>query len=117
MNNGFIALENNDEKARVDERLRSEEARIINIIEAIQTIRQTKAWSTLKNEIYDNLVNVLEKDIKTESMKEDPDPKKLNRLTGELKWASRFSDLEKFENEKKVELQRIRIQLYGNRSE
>lgn len=93
--------------------LRSEETRIANIINATKEIEQTKAWSTLKTEVFDSLVNVLEKDLKSEAEKPDVDPQRLNRISGELKWARKFSDLKKFENEKTVELKRIRLQLYG----
>lgn len=93
--------------------LRSEETRLANIINAIKEIEQTKAWSTLKTEVFGNVVNVLEKDLKTEAEKPEVDPQRLNRISGELKWARKFSDLKKFENEKMVELQRVRLQLYG----
>lgn len=96
-----------------DERLKSEEARLIRIIEAVQTIEDSKEWSTLKTEMFDSLVNVLEKDLRSEAKKEDPSPLKLNRLTGELKWAEKYADLGKLANTYKVQLQRIRIQLYG----
>lgn len=103
------------EKTQEDNKpkLRSEEARLVRIVEALQEVQSSKAWSTLKTEVYDNLVNVLDKDIRTEAEKSDPDPNKLNRIAGEVKWARRYSDLAKFENEKRVELQNIRIQLHG----
>jgi len=59
------------------------------------------------------LVNVLEKDIRTEAKKEDVSTNKLNRLSGELKWAERYADLGKLENTYKVQLQSVRTKLYG----
>lgn len=97
----------------IEPKLRTEESRLTRIIEALQEVQSSKAWSTLKTEVFDNLVNVFEKDLKTEAEKNDPDPKKLNRISGEMKWARRYSDLSKFENEKRIELQNIRTQLHG----
>ena len=120
MNNSSISLEStqSDEiRQKQREALSQEESRLIQIIEDLREIQATKAWSSLKTEVFDNLVNVLEKGMRTEAESDDPKPTKLNRIAGELKWARRFSDLSRFENEKKVELQRVRIALYGNKSE
>lgn len=112
-----VDLQVEEQSPERETNLRAEEARLLKIIEAIQGIQQTKEWSTLKIEVFDNLANVLEKDIRTEAKKDDPDPKKLNRISGELKWAEKYSDLQKLENVYKVELQRIRTHLYGKKSE
>lgn len=101
----------------VKEKLHSEEGRLVKIVEALQDVQKTKAWSTLKTEIFDSLVTVLEKDLKTEAEKIDTSASKLNRISGELKWARRFSDLAKLEGEKRAELQRLRLTLYGKESE
>lgn len=98
-------------------RLNAEEARLVTVIEALQSIQSSKAWSTLKTEVFDNLVNVLEKELRTEAERLDPSTNKLNRIMGKLEWARRYSDLQKFENEKRVELQNVRIQLHGKKPE
>lgn len=98
-------------------RLRAEEARILRIVEAAQGIQSSREWSTLKTEVFDNLVNVLEKELRNEARKDEPSTLKLNRLSGELKWAERFSDLGKLENSYRVQLQNIRQQLNGKQSE
>lgn len=92
---------------------RAEEARLLNIIESIQEVRATKAWSSLKAEIFDKLVDVLDRELGTEARKNSPDPLKLNRTSGELKWAERFSDLHKLENVYRAQLTAVRKQLYG----
>jgi hypothetical protein len=98
-------------------KLRAEEARLLRIIEALQGVQKTKEWSSLKAEIFDNLVNVLERELRTEAKKDEPNTLKLNRLSGELKWADRFSDLDKLENTYRVQLQNVRQQLHGKISE
>ena len=72
-----------------DELLREEEAKTIRIIEALQGIQNTKEWRTLKKEIFDGFMLSLEREIKSEATSENPDPQKLNRLSGTLKWAER----------------------------
>lgn len=98
-------------------RLQAEEARLLRISEAIQGIGQSKEWSTLKTEIFDTLVNVLEKDLKTEAEKMDCDPSKLNRITGKLEWARKYSDLSKLGNEYRVQLSNVRRNLNGKQTD
>jgi hypothetical protein len=117
MNNSWALSENSERQILPDvsEKLRVEESRVLRIIEAIQETVHTKAWSTLKNEVFDKLESSLEKELRAEAKKDDPDPRKLNRLSGELKWAERYSDLSKLESAFKAELQRIRSNpSYGN---
>lgn len=117
MNNSKLAIDSVSlkEEEQVDQKplLRQREAFLLKIIEAIQGIIKTPEWSTLKIEVFDNLVNVLEKDIKDEAKKEDPDALKLNRLAGQLKWAEKYSDLTKLEAIFRTELTSIRKNLYG----
>ena len=118
MNNSqvFIDLkpESNEDVAT---KLRVEEARVLRIIEALDGIQDSKEWSSLKTEVFDNLVNVLEKELRTEAKKDEPSPLKLNRLSGELKWAERFADLNKLANSYRVQLKNIRQQLHGKTEE
>lgn len=100
-------------KVDIQPQLRNEESRLLRIIEAIEGIEGSKEWSSLKTELFDNLVNVLERDIKTEARKDDPSTNKLNRLSGELKWAEKYADLSKLSNTYKVQLQNVRQKLYG----
>lgn len=118
MNLSQVAIEKiEDTQSQNLERHIAEEARVVRIIEAIQGVQDSKEWSTLKTEVFDSLVNVLEKDLKTEAKKEDPDPKKLNRLSGELKWAEKYSDLTKLEISYRTQLQGIRKHIHGKESE
>lgn len=107
MNNSRITLDT-EQVTDLLPKLKEEESRVVRIIEAIQGASQTKEWSTLKNEVFDKLVGSLERDLRTEAKRDDPDPKKLNRLSGELKWAEKYSDLSKLEESYRLQLQRIR---------
>ncbi len=112
-----VPLNEDSNREEISQKYQTEEARIIRIVEAIQGLKSSKEWSTLKTEVFENLTNVLEKDIKTEAKKEDPDPKKLNRLSGELKWAEKFADLDKLEVSYSTQLTNIRKQIHGKQSE
>ena len=120
MNNSKLAIDSvslsEEEKVDVKPQLQQREGTLIKIIEAIQGVAKTPEWSTLKTELFDNLVNVIEKDLRDEAKKEDPDALKLNRLAGQLKWAEKFSDLTKLENVFRVELTGLRKNLYGTES-
>lgn len=89
------------------------ESKLVRIIEAIRELKKTSAWSTLKIELFDGLTESLERDLRSEAKKDQPDPSKLNRIAGQLTWAERYSDLDKFEVGKLVELKGIRKNLYG----
>jgi hypothetical protein len=117
MNNSKLALDSLPSLQELEQdnqpKLRAREAEILVLIEAIQGVVKTKEWSTLKTELFDNLVNVLEREIKDEAKKENPDTLKLNRLAGQLKWAEKYADLSKLEAVFRNELTSIRKQLYG----
>ena len=97
----------------VKTKLRTEESRLVRIIEALRDVQDVKSWQMLTEEVFRPLVNILEKELKTEARKEDLSPLKLNRLSGELKWAEKYSDLTKLENNYQVHLKSIRTKLYG----
>ena len=94
------------------ELLRETEAKTIRIVEALQGTQKTKEWRTLKEEIFDGFASSLEREIKSEARSENPNPQKLNRLSGKLEWAERFSDLAKLEDYYKIQLKNLKIKLY-----
>ena len=107
MNNAQIAIEKS-EPIPLEDLYGEQEARIMKIVEAMREIVESKAWSTLKEEVFDRLVSSLEKDLKVEARKGNPDTNKLNFINGKLEWAEKYSDLSKLESSFKLELQRIR---------
>lgn len=117
MNNSRITLDvetlSEDKTLDIKPKLREREQKLLNLIEAIRAVSKTREWGTLKTELFETLVHSLERDLRTEAKKEDPDTRKLNRLSGQLKWAERYADLNKLEEVFKVELTGLRKQLYG----
>lgn len=110
-NNSLIRPESTDDIVSV--KMSAREATLVRLIEAIQRIDASEDWSTLKTEIFDTLSSSLERELKEESKKENPNTNKLNRLSGELKWAERFADFNKYATTLRVELQGIRQRLHG----
>lgn len=94
-------------------RFKDLEPKVIRKLEAIRELQRSAAWSSLKELEFDTLTESLNNLILSEAKKQNPDTNKLNRLVGELKWAERFADLNKWENQLQVELQIIRMNLYG----
>lgn len=90
------------------EKLQIEESRLIRILEAIQEVKESKGWSTLKAEIFDSRVNILEKELLEAARKKTPDIFQISNTAGQLEWAERFSDLNKLEGWYRTQLQGIR---------
>ena len=93
---------------------REEESRLVRILEAIKGLETNEDWCSLKKEILDGLTERLERDLKSEAEQDDPDPKKLNRISGELKWSRRFTDLKKLGELYTGQLKAIRKHIHGN---
>lgn len=119
MNNSKLALDSlsslEESTTDVSPKLREREGELVSIIDALQKVQQSPDWSTLKTKVFDSLPLTLEKELKEEAKKDDPDTLKLNRLAGQLKWAEKYSDLSKLEAIFRVELTRLRTQLYGQK--
>lgn len=98
----------------IQEKVQEREASLVKQIAAIRDICESLSWSTLKTEVFDPLLTSLKRDLEEEAKKQDPNSNKLNRISGEIKWAERFSDLEKFESSLLVELQYIKTRLHEN---
>lgn len=118
MNNSKLAIDSislQEEEPNVNRlpELRKKEGELINIIDSLQKIQVMPEWSSLKTQIFDGLVTTLEKELRTEAKRDNPDSSKLNRLAGQLKWAEKYSDLSKLENVFRVELTNLRKILYG----
>ena len=112
--NSFAHFFQEEPSQQIQEKVNEREAALVRKIEAVQRIRQSADWSSLKTEEFDNLTARLEREMLAEAKNEHPDTNKLNRLAGEMKWSSRFSNLEVWEKEMRGELQAIRQRKHGN---
>lgn len=116
MNNSKLAIESVgislESQIQNSDSLKEKEVKLTQWIDAIQKIHATNEWRSLK-EVFDPLSESLHKQILAEAKKPNPDTNKLNRLSGELRWAERYADLQKLAGEFRVELTNIRLKLYG----
>jgi len=119
MNNSFLINPVNLslEEEVDDAPLRERETELIRLIEAIRDVNASESWSTLKEEVFDGVLVSLEKEIFSEARKDAPDLLKLSRLSGQLKWAERYSNLDKMESELRTELTNVRLKLHGTTQE
>ncbi len=105
MNNSQVRIP--DEPVNT-EQLEEREAKLVRIIGALEKVQESAEWSSLKQEIFDGKVENLRNLVLTEAKKEKPDTERLNRLTGQLEWAEKFSDLGKLAEQYRKELLMIR---------
>lgn len=103
----------NSEQEKVIERLREHEVGKVKILEALNDLKSSKAWSSLKDLVFTDLTIKLEREIMVEARREAPDLLKISRLSGQLDWAERFADLQKFEDAVRLDITRTKQMLYG----
>lgn len=109
MNNSRIRLEESDDTLA---RLRTEESRIVRIIEALDEVISSAGWKTLKTEVFDGVSEALEKRLKAEANKKVIDVPECNQLQGQLVWARKFSKMEDLREFFKTQLTNFRKQIH-----
>ncbi len=97
--------------------LRERESELVKIIESLNGVVRTEAWSSLTNLVFAGVVEKLERELLNEARKDDPDKLVLARLNGQLVWAKKFADLGKLCDVYRVELLNVRNNLYGKTKE
>lgn len=85
---------------------------LIRRIEAIRAVSQSKEWQFLVKDIFGPLKESLTKRLVSAAREDAPNPIVLSHLSGQLKWAERYSDLNTLEAEATLELTHIRT-TYG----
>jgi len=110
MNNSKIsqdsfALENEPELDKTPW-LRERQTEIVEIIEALEAVKQSSYWKVLQNKIFTASLELLQRKIRNEK-----DSKEIFRLQGQLGWAEKFADLDKMVEVYRKELENIKQQL------
>lgn len=113
MNNGKFALDSFTIDKEPDRTpwLKDREATLVRLIETLRRVAQSQDWSSLKKELFDEVVETLEKQLKSEAEKDKPDVLALAKINGQLVWARKYSDLTKLADIFMVELTSVRKQL------
>lgn len=111
MNNSKIALDEIslylDKQVDKTEHLRERESVLIRIIEAINRVKESQDWSTLKSLVFDGRIESLEKQMDTESFNENINAPELYRLQGKIFEARKY-DLDKLLESYRLELSSIK---------
>lgn len=120
MNNSYLSVSNADLNLKqdsigedVEKALREREGALVLVIESLQGVRSSKEWDVLREKVFGPLSDSLLREIGAEARSESPDPLKLNRISGQLKWAERYADLGKLEEEYRSALSYVRQKLHG----
>lgn len=91
--------------------MRAREGTLVKIIESLGRLSVTDEWSTLKTEVFNGVVENLEKRLVSESSKMPLDTGKIYQLQGQLVWARRYANLDTLTDTFRLELTNIRNQL------
>ena len=87
--------------------LEEREAKLIQLIEAIQGVTQSVEWQVLNEELFDGAVESLERRLSAEARKPEIEEAEIYRLQGQLTVAKRYN-LTDLLQVFKVELQNIK---------
>ena len=115
MNNSKIVFENLEEKE--DSRLsflQEKQGELAQLVEAINRVDTGEDWRKLKELLLDGIVEKLERQLKDEARKDEISLPKLYRLQGQIEWARRYTNLKKIADDKRLELESIKKQIYGS---
>ncbi len=104
--NNSLTIELSQEKE--DTRYQEREAELVRLIDAIKGLEETREWSTLKEALFDGLVERLEAQLRNEAERPELNSSALYRLQGQLSWARTYADLGKLAKTYHAELVSIR---------
>lgn len=115
MNNSFIAIENVslelDPPVDMTEVLRSKESELVQIIEALETVNESREWQILKDKLFNGVVENLMRQREVEIEKKPLNGPMIHSLNGQLAWAKRYLNIADLASIYKLELVNIRKKL------
>lgn len=113
MNNAKITLDSLGLEPEIDRTpwFKEREATLVKLIETLRRVAVSEDWSSLKKELFDGVVETLERQLKSEAEKDKPDTQTLAKISGQLVWARKYSDLRKLSDIFMVELTNVRKQI------
>ena len=110
MNNSNLQLEEKEE-GRLPF-LQEKQGELAKLVEAINRVEANEDWQKLKEIFLDGIVEKLERQLKDEASKEEVNLPKVYRLQGRVEWAKRYSNLKKISDEKRLEMENLKKQIY-----
>ena len=89
-------------------KLRERQTELTKLIEALVILDKSKEWNVLREMVFDKSVASIERQLLVEAKESKIDTDKIFRLQGELAWARQYSDVNRFAESLKKELQAIK---------
>lgn len=115
MNNSFIAMESVSLELETptdnEEKYRTREAELLSIIEAINTVAESREWKILQDKVFNGVVDALKHQRDIEIEKKPLNGPMIHSLNGQLAWAKKYSNFASLADIYKLELQNIRKRL------
>lgn len=109
MNNSLLTIEK--EPSTKEEKVQEREAWLVRVIEAARALGESAEWSTLKEEVFDEVAKRLKRDLQRESLKPELDLPEIYRLQGQIAWAKKYADIGLLAEEYRLELTNVRKRL------
>lgn len=95
----------------VPERYQEREAKLVRLIESLEALQQSREWSTLKQELFDGILDSIDRRMEQEAAKPEINTAELYRLQGERKVAKKLQ-LDTLVASYRLELANIRKQTH-----
>lgn len=92
-------------------KLREEQTRLVTILEAYAKLEGSKEWDSLKELVFKKSLEAIERQMMNEAVAIEIKPEKLYRLQGEWAWAKQYSDVGRFTDNVKRQLEEIKKRL------
>lgn len=90
------------------EHLRVRDSQLVRMIESLDALIKSQEWRTLKEDLFDGVLDSIDKRVRQENEKPELSLPELYRLQGEKRWAKKFSRLELLRESLHQELIKIR---------
>ena len=93
--------------------LEEQQGKLAQLVEAINRVEANEDWQKLKKLFLDGIVDKLERQLKEEASKSEVSLPKVYRLQGQVEWAKKYSNLKKISDEKRLEIENLKKQIYA----
>src|SRR3990167_4477845 len=111
MNNSSVQNLEETEDSRLSF-LQEQQGELSRLVEAINRVEQSEDWRKLKELLLDGIVEKLERQLKDEAKKDEVSLPEVYRLQGQISWARKYTNLKKISDEKRLEIENIKKQIY-----
>jgi hypothetical protein len=91
--------------------LREEQTRLLKVVEALSRLDKSKEWETLRDLVFSKSLVAIERQLLNETLSKEVNMNKIYRLQGEWAWAKQFTDVDRFIETLKKQLEEIKKRL------